>query len=261
MGCTQSTKLSQLKDLPATPCSICFEVFSSSKKVITLECGHTFHFGCIDQLLRKGLEKRIGFSFGFSKCPECRQDISHPAFVDQTRLVVQLKKLILVKAEARLLREGLEKCDAITNPASEWFERPQAYALHHYTYSLCKRCKNPYFYGTYECQAAGLADEEKKDEEEKPCERCVGVVKNNTCSLHGKDFLIRKCECCCEVASFNCYYYRYFCLPCHDDIPLAQTHARSGTTVCKGKECPLYPAPHPPPSAFKSCVLRCAKCE
>jgi Ring finger domain len=63
-------------------CSVCFTESIGSAPSIRLDCGHIFHFRCIQTFMRqKWNGPRI--SFGFGRCPLCKEDIQHVALSEE----------------------------------------------------------------------------------------------------------------------------------------------------------------------------------
>ena len=103
--------------------------------------------------------------------------------------------------------EGKDKCDEIENKESEFFKKPLEFALKIFDFSICDKCKQPFYAGYHECNAAGNFEREKY---ELTCNSCMPEPPN-TCHIHGKQFLRYKCRFCCAVATFHCGGVRHFC--------------------------------------------------
>ncbi len=66
------------------PCGICLKELVNGTDVVGLECGHSFHAGCII-ILHKGYE-------GDAACPDCGSDLRHRGESGERRLFENLDK-------------------------------------------------------------------------------------------------------------------------------------------------------------------------
>ena len=148
---TSSRRLSALVQAPA----------------VHLECGHTFHHGCVRTLLETRWNgPRI--SFGFRMCPLCKtQPVRHPALADLTDKLDALEEVrqelafpppssnvyvspglfclplqvVRRKALLRLQYENRDKAPEVTTPGAAYYGRPADYAMHKFAYYECFKCK------------------------------------------------------------------------------------------------------------------------
>ena len=162
---------------------------------------------------------------------------------------IDLEKQLKSMSTQRLKHENREKDKEI-----QAFGDATAYAMHIYSYYLCKTCQQPYFAGLAVC---GDVDENQ----ETVCSKCkMGSEPTQSCSEHGSDFIIWKCRYCCSVARFKCWDSHSFCLSCHDKQMSGIYLSRKDPTyfpLCKGPEfCPLK-VKHPHCEEF---CLGCSVC-
>lgn len=99
--------------------------------------------------------------------------------------------------------EGLIEHADITTPGSEWYQKPEQWALQNMRYFSCYNCTSPFFGGMRLCGAAG---QDTHNPEELLCAAClppsVGVT---VCPKHGSDYIEFKCRYCCSAASWYCW--------------------------------------------------------
>eukprot|EP00002_Diphylleia_rotans_P023517 TRINITY_DN4628_c0_g2_i4.p1 TRINITY_DN4628_c0_g2~~TRINITY_DN4628_c0_g2_i4.p1 ORF type:complete len:534 (-),score=81.74 TRINITY_DN4628_c0_g2_i4:58-1659(-) len=192
-------------------CVICYSEDLRAAPSVQLECGHVLHFHCIKTRLEKRwTASRIGFSY--CECPACKALISHPLLNHHIQAADRLRQEIMDKALERLKREGLENCREVTAPNSEYYRKPREYAFHRYSYSMCFKCKKPYFTGQVQC-AAGMAEFKPED---LLCAACSSVDGNCTnCPIHGQEYIQYKCRYCCNLAVWFCFGNTHFCEQCH----------------------------------------------
>ncbi|KAK7473506.1 hypothetical protein BaRGS_00035259, partial [Batillaria attramentaria] len=245
-------------------CMICFTEALSAAPAIQLKCGHVFHLHCT----RMVLEKRwVGprITFGFSSCPICKNEISHPVLRSLLDPIRQLYDDVRRKALMRLEYEGLHKAEAITTPGARFHQDPAAFAMDRYAYYVCFKCKKAYYGGEARCeeQAGGGEDYDPK---ELVCGGCSDVSRAQMCPKHGSDFLEYKCRYCCSVAVFFCFGTTHFCNACHDDFQRVTNIPKTNLPRCpagprgrqlEGDECPLH-VQHPPTG--EEFALGCGVC-
>nr|KAG5689428.1 hypothetical protein BaRGS_012250 [Batillaria attramentaria] len=203
-------------------CMICFTEALSAAPAIQLKCGHVFHLHCT----RMVLEKRwVGprITFGFSSCPICKNEISHPVLRSLLDPIRQLYDDVRRKALMRLEYEGLHKAEAITTPGARFHQDPAAFAMDRYAYYVCFKCKKAYYGGEARCeeQAGGGEDYDPKE---------------LMCPKHGSDFLEYKCRYCCSVAVFFCFGTTHFCNACHDDFQRVTNIPKTNLPRCPAGE-------------------------
>ena len=183
-------------------------------------------------------------------CPGCNAELkltpglSKP-IVDELKPLIALKKRVQKLALEKAEEQGILEDERLTDPASDYFGKPQQYADHRCSIYMCNTCKEPYFGGLIDCeQEANNAAQHQTKQEDLICHDCrakelgVGVTK---CRKHGKQQIDWKCMYCCSHALFTCGGNRFMCKPCHDIYPNAKVKD------CKGNNCPLG-IKHPPPT-------------
>ncbi|XP_065186981.1 E3 ubiquitin-protein ligase MYCBP2-like isoform X2 [Sycon ciliatum] len=195
-------------------CAICYTDTLGEAPAIQLSCGHIFHKHCCDTLLEKQWSgPRI--SFQFLKCPSCEDCfMEHPSLDTRTIPMVGLFKRVKEKALLRLEVDKELENEAITNPCSEFYQKPAEYAMKRYAYYLCHDCERPYFGGDAQCAVQVVGAE--FDPQELMCGHCSNVRGVEVCPKHGTDFIAYKCRYCCTLAVYFCWGTTHFCPICHD---------------------------------------------
>ncbi|KAJ1346815.1 hypothetical protein KIN20_001718 [Parelaphostrongylus tenuis] len=243
-------------------CVICFTDRLCAAPCIRLECGHLLHYHCV----RAVLEKRWPgprIQFRFMNCPLCNIQMSHPGLMDLLEPLFMLKTDVASKANMRLKFDGLLNCTALTDPQSEFFNRPEEYAMDRYMYVLCNVCQKAYFGGESRCQMA--LQSFQYNAAELVCGGCSAPPGTDVCGRHGAEYLEYKCRYCCSIAVYFCFGTTHFCAPCHDDFQRLVSLPRSQFPPCPtgpratpgDGPCPLR-RPHPP--AGEEFALGCGIC-
>jgi len=192
-------------------CNICWVEDLGSAPCIQLDCGHIFHYSCATSKISNGWSgARI--SFGFLDCALCKKQMSHPALASDLKPLLQLYEQVKAKAIQRLQFLKLDKSKEITNAQSPYFNAPEKYALYHFSYFTCFKCKNPYFGGERACEGNQMMEFDPK---ELVCGGCSDSTGKDDCQKHGKDYIEYKCKFCCNVAIWFCWGNTHFCDECH----------------------------------------------
>lgn len=227
-------------------CSICWvEDLGSRPCVCVGGCGHMFHFECLQRRLQNGnTDPSQYLQFQHLLCPLCKGRISHPSLDSLCKPTSALESKVRAMAAQRLRYE-----DKSLPPGKD--------VMDVYSYMMCSKCREPFFWGLIECGADGDGDNA-----ERICESCRGGNNraSDNCARHGKDFIAWKCRFCCSVASFKCWNTHSFCARCHD-IQVKGFHLskqqKSYFPQCGGRTvCPLG-VDHPHVEEF---CLGCTVC-
>ena len=231
-------------------CIICKESLTSSS-ITLLSCGHSFHTLCLQKNIDFAIKNKT-ISFSALKCPVCKQDIECPQLEESMKPLKELKEDITKHALARLTYEGRDKDSALTDPESEFYQRPKEYALHTYVYKRCSKCNEPYFCGTYDCERA--IDESNED---CICASCSSCNKD-ICPKHGPFGMMYKCRYCCNLATWFSYGTTHFCSECHMKAGTVTKTPKDQLPKCDGPETCHLGIAHPP-NGEEFC-LGCALC-
>lgn len=199
-------------------CVICYTEVLEASPCIKLDCGHIFHYKCIEQRIKKGY---IGpaISLKFMNCPSCNQWMSAKNNKDIQDLIEPYNKLLntLIKiTKERIKFEGLDKHDRLKDPNDIYYNNPMKYGFDKILYCMCYKCKKPYFTGLKDCMQP--PNERDHDPNDLICGKCGaldGVAGINSCKKHGKEFIEYKCKFCCKVSSWFCWGTTHFCDECH----------------------------------------------
>ncbi|XGW06024.1 hypothetical protein V3C99_016398 [Haemonchus contortus] len=243
-------------------CVVCFTDRLCAAPCVRLGCGHLLHYHCV----RAVLEKRWPgprIQFRFLNCPLCNVQMSHPGLTDLLEPLLALKTEVAQKANMRLEFDGLLGCTALTDPESEYFGRPEEYAMDRYMYVLCNICQKAYFGGESRCQMA--LQSFQYNAAELVCGGCSAPAGTEVCGRHGAEYLEYKCRYCCSIAVYFCFGTTHFCAACHDDFQRLVCLPRNqfppcptGPRATPGEgPCPLR-RPHPP--AGEEFALGCGIC-
>ncbi|KAH3836592.1 E3 ubiquitin-protein ligase MYCBP2-like [Dreissena polymorpha] len=201
-------------------CSICYTDALRDADVVQLLCGHAFHLDCTRKLLEhKFVSHRL--TFHFLLCPLCKAPIENPALDPVLAPLKALRDDVRRKAKTRLIFEGLDKSTDIVSPSGRFYNKPAEFAMEHYAYYMCFKCKQPYFGGAAQCEGA-VWDHDVKAEE-LICPACVGPEQVQTCSKHGTDYIAFKCRYCCSYAVYFCFSTTHFCEMCHSNNAVVTT--------------------------------------
>ena len=232
-------------------CGICYTCSLGEEPSVKLACGHSFHANCIDQLLdHRWTTLRI--TFGFLDCPSCKQEIKInyqlPWISSKLQTLHQLKEHIRKESVNAAIKEGYDKEGRVVDPNDYYYGRLEDFAMHNCTFYECWDCKQPYFGGMQDCEAA-LNAENALTKEDLKCDGCrrngIAGFGKDMCHKHGNEFIDFKCMYCCSVAMFICASGRYyFCQPCHNDIMNGGKH-KAQTKCIGGADCPLGVYSHP----------------
>ena len=103
--------------------------------------------------------------------------------------------------------------DPVSDPLSQWFEKPQKFVLAKCAFYQCYDCKKPFYGGQIDCER-DLNNEATTKKEDLICKDCsikqIGGGQAN-CPIHGHGFITWKCYMCCKEALFFCFGTSYFC--------------------------------------------------
>eukprot|EP01062_Namystynia_karyoxenos_P043751 TRINITY_DN32029_c0_g2_i2.p1 TRINITY_DN32029_c0_g2~~TRINITY_DN32029_c0_g2_i2.p1 ORF type:complete len:716 (+),score=152.51 TRINITY_DN32029_c0_g2_i2:101-2248(+) len=242
-------------------CSICFCEDLRAAPIVLLDCGHAFHHHCLrKRLLKKWPGPRI--TFGFLNCPECNQEIAHPAFSSMLGELRKYRQDVRSRALQRLKHEKLDRDAAVSDPSGEYHGNPEAYAEAILSYYQCYVCERPYFGGLRRCEYAQDEQQEHFNPSELVCATCVPFRDFKSCRLHGTEFIEYKCKFCCSIAQWFCWGTTHFCVQCHrmqERGEFVTKKRPSELPQCGGKDkCPLR-IDHPENGSGEF-ALGCALC-
>ncbi|KAL0240846.1 hypothetical protein GEMRC1_006082 [Eukaryota sp. GEM-RC1] len=241
-------------------CPMCFvDPLDSADNIILLSCGHAVHFECIkSQFERKWYDVSAQITFSFAHCPLCKTliNVDHPELANHVSNTKALMDDVQDKAHRRLNFENRQLDDDVTNPASEFYQKPLEYSLSLYMYFECFKCKSPYFGGLKECNVDLPGELSRED---LVCPPCSGVVhSSDNCPTHGSEYISFKCRFCCKVAAFFCHGDTHYCWECHKKPGDVQKLAKKNSLPpCPGAQCSLK-TPHPQPG--NEFCLGCGVC-
>lgn len=241
-GCSDKHEIHSADDF----CVICYTDALRDAPCLELECGHIFHFHC----LQSKLEKRwptARINFNFFTCPLCSRDVAHHLLSKFIEPVKKLRDSLESRYIERLKIEGLWDVAALTDQSSIYFQRPLQFAKDKFNYYLCSKCNRPYFGGLRECQDI---DREEPDRADLICGGCSAG--SAVCAKHGNQFMEWKCKYCCNTAVWYCWGTTHFCELCHSPP------RKSVREECPGEElCPLRGQHQPNGAEF---AIGCAMC-
>jgi E3 ubiquitin-protein ligase MYCBP2 len=246
--------------LPDDYCNICFTEELDEAPCIELDCGHIFHYECIQRRLESGNDE-AAVNFAFVKCPLCSMFIGHcNLFSDELRRVQCLYRDLEMRAYRQLKEDeppmpmpmpmaiAIARDDADDADDSDDSDAMASdavgYAMKRYAFYNCHICKKPYYGGLANCRdiAQGLHASDFV------CPACSGIGMDS-CQIHGRDYMLYKCKFCCSVATYFCWGTTHFCINCHrkqENHDFMTTKSRSDLAQCPdANACPLK-VEHPP---------------
>jgi len=245
-------------------CAICWTEELGMAPVVKLtSCGHVFHAHCVaDKLGKRWPGVRI--TFGFAGCSVCKVPMDHPyPPIQQLKQPIdQLWSQVRAKALARLSIEKMENDAKLIEPSSQFYKKPEAYAMASFAYYNCFKCKKFYFGGRRDCEQNAAA--EVRPENEFVCFDCADLKSVKCKNKAHAEFLVWKCRFCCNLASWFCFGTTHYCEPCHKDNPMEKVkRKREGFKQCPGYQmCPCK-MPHAPNGAEAECefCVGCGACQ
>jgi E3 ubiquitin-protein ligase MYCBP2 len=218
-------------------CRICSAEDLCEGPCVQLECGHVFHYSCIEEKLKYRWELQgPRISFAFLNCPLCRQQMKSPVISDLMDPLLKIKEKVEKMVLLRLEYENLANHDALKKGGAFYGDQI-GFGMHTFAYYECSKCSNPYYGGRHECEddlEAEGGQRRKWDRNELVCPRCLPFATKSECHIHGSDFIEYKCRFCCSVAVYFCFGTTHFCQKCHE--------TPSKLTNCAIKDLPKCPA-------------------
>ncbi|CAD8076897.1 unnamed protein product [Paramecium primaurelia] len=205
------------KQEPDDYCNMCFTEALKSAPCIKTECGHIFHEECIMKKLdAKWNGPRIVFQY--CTCPLCKKwlDVKHKEIQTKLNAASQLQLQIQDLCIERLDIEGMKQAKEITDPKSQYFQKPKEFAMDKFCFYQCFKCEKPYFGGIKNCQAAAENNDRTQfNKEDLICSSCCPISFEAKCNKHGVKYIEFKCRFCCSVAVWFCGGTTHYCEPCH----------------------------------------------
>ncbi|CAD8052967.1 unnamed protein product [Paramecium primaurelia] len=202
---------------PDDYCNMCFIEPLKSAPCIKTECGHIFHEECI---FKKLDSKWNGYRiiFNYCTCPLCKKflDIKHKEIKNKINEALQLKLHVQELCLERLHIEGMKQAQELIDPKSQYYQKPQEFAMDKFCFYECFKCKKPYFGGIKNCQANTDYNERTQfNKEDLICPSCCPISFEDICNQHGDKYIEFKCRFCCSVAVWFCGGTTHYCEPCH----------------------------------------------
>lgn len=224
-------------------CNICWTESLQCAPTLQIECGHTFHYKCLEtKLNQKWPGARI--TFGFMNCPLCNQRIQHERIQDTLKPLNKLYEEISKKAMLRLDFEKLLTHEDITQPQGRFYQNPLGFAFHNFSYYPCFKCKKAYFGGMKRCEEQ--QQKEVFEPSELVCGACSSTEGSADCQTHGAEYIEFKCRYCCKVAIWFCFGTTHFCDECHQNWSVVTKKPLKELPQCTGgPNCPLGIRKHP----------------
>lgn len=196
-------------------CNLCWTEDLRSAPCIALQgCQHIFHLHCLKKTLEVGYNG-VRITLGFLNCPLCQQEMYHLELAPQLKRWKLLRSKLVKAGMNRLKAEGLMNAPELKK-GGKFAGKPEAFAMHRYSFFECYKCKEPYFAGAARCNAQN----QQLKREELVCGPCSGRMMGHvptSCPKHQEDYVEYKCRFCCSVASFFCFGTTHFCDACHQE--------------------------------------------
>ena len=172
-------------------CRICSAEDLCEGPCVQLECGHVFHYGCIEEKLRYRWELQgPRISFAFMNCPLCREPMRSPVIAPIVKPLLKLKETVEKMVLLRLEYENLANHDSLKKGGA-FYKDKVGFGMHTFAYYECSKCSNPYYGGRHECADDLEADggQKKWDRNELVCPKCLPFATVSECHIHGSDFI------------------------------------------------------------------------
>lgn len=192
--CPPCLKCSNSTDI----CVICIEPLSDFP-MLTIDCGHSFHYGCLKNYMSKSDPNII--SFNNTKCPLCRVWIKHRKFDKNIYLKKNLDLFDKVRAVASKQVKLLGLSDDVPEVIAHGGDTIE-YAMWKFEFFKCKKCKEPYCGGQRICGDSVATVPAKKW----TCPDCDP-------QLIGTD--VKLCDFCDDPALYFCWGTNFMCNDCH----------------------------------------------
>jgi len=226
-------------------CPVCLYAIDKVAPSIRLVCGHLVHYGCAAKMLRSLDWRGHEVSPAALNCPAgCGNRIVHP---------------LLERWLGPFAGLFLEAGSVANRAAAEGrFEHnPDVYRIFQ-----CHACAKIFSGGLRQCDVVDADDARTV-----LCEQCIRTD-GTDCKLHGDKFCGKKCNYCCQMATFVCGWgTHFFCTSCHISAASAfhqnqwnfwhKEHAPN-VPVCIPDRCP-FAGVHPLgyTKAWRSPCLQC----
>lgn len=209
-------------------CNICFIETLCQSPSIELKCGHIFHQNCIQKKLSmKWPGSRI--VFGFLNCPLCNNFIEHPSLKSLIQPYLDLYEKIKSQSLQRI-KDSKENVNL-------------DYALSHFAFYQCYKCKEPYYGGMKRCDQNEGDGNQNFNDKDLICGKCSTnkFPKGKECKIHGNEYIAYKCRFCCNIATWFCWGTTRFCDECHQKQVKFSDFAekkKMWSKRCIGESCP-----------------------
>eukprot|EP00754_Rhynchopus_humris_P026851 Rhum_TRINITY_DN15045_c5_g1::Rhum_TRINITY_DN15045_c5_g1_i3::g.135081::m.135081 len=222
-------------------CAICFDELTEFP-CVQLGCGHVYHHPCLLRQIDSAKDSLVPgkqISFNLLGCPQCKVVMQADAIRDEMSAAAAL--VAKVDAEARRVAEHEERGLLALSEAD--FQRETRKL---FMFFLCKEpgCGKVFCGGRQACADAGG----QGDPGAAPAAVCPdcqlaemarqGIGKPcQSNPPHPNENLVRKCNYCCEVATFCCNLKGpiYMCNDCHSP----PYHRRQNAKPCDPSKCAM----------------------
>ena len=196
-------------------CSICYTCELSEEPIVQLTCGHIFHANCVKELM-KHKWSTLRISFEFMACPACKHPIDQVSHCEPIQFEIEKINELKVQVQQMALKVSkkaeLVDLEPVSDPLSEWFEKPQEFVMAKCAFYQCFDCKKPFYGGQIDCERDMNNENTKK--EDLICKECnikqIGGGRAN-CEIHGHQYIAWKCYMCCKEALYLCSGTMYLC--------------------------------------------------
>lgn len=217
-------------------CGICALEDLSASPVVAFGCGHAFHLRCVLERLAHPDGLRINFRH--ADCPLCNVPLasSHPALAPQLEALAAEREQFMRAVAEVAVAEGLKDDPKV----KEFGDDPVAMGVAVFVMYRCFKCKEPYYSGRAECQAAGgdghAADALKASDLK--CFSCGGFTSLTSCKnkKHEASYVF-KCRFCCSPAEWSCFNNVRMCEYCHSHDPWGR-HKGTAEGQAERAKCP-----------------------
>ena len=221
-------------------CVICLDsINEAGLPCVQLDCSHVFHQACLWGQLDGASNDIVPgkkLHFALMRCPECTVLMKGESVEKKMEPLTEVVNAALVEARRVVGREEVKDLQELLASDPEEFDRQ---ALKTFAFFKCRKehCLKVFCGGR---QACGEAGDEDPNYDQAICPQCEyggsAAVRQACTRGHDVEDLIKKCDFCCDVATYVCNLGSrvHFCNACH-----SPPYHRRSVKPCDPENCRL----------------------
>ena len=202
-------------------CTICLDsINEAGLPCVQLDCSHVFHQACLWGQLDSAINDIVPgkkLHFALIRCPECTVLMKGDPVEKKMEPLTEVVNAALVEARRVVGREEVKDLQELLASDPEEFDRQ---ALKTFAFFKCRKehCLKVFCGGR---QACGEAGDEDPNYDQAICPQCEyggsAAVRQACTRGHDVEDLMKKCDFCCDVATYVCNLGSrvHFCNACH----------------------------------------------